>query len=97
VEAIILNTYHPVIGRLSIVEVIILNTCHPVIGRLSNINLNFFYGYRLNFPVIKKPRYEALSPDGDDPLSLSQSHRNSPQNSLEDDPYEFSDMFFPHI
>jgi hypothetical protein len=57
----------------------------------ENINLNFFYGYRLNFPVIKKARYEALSPDGDDPLSLSQSHRNSPQNSLEDDPYEFSD------
>jgi hypothetical protein len=56
--------------------------------------LNFFYGYRLNFPVIKKPRYEALSPDGDDPLSLSQSHRNSPQNSLEDDPYEFSDNYF---
>ena len=43
---------------------------------------------RLNIPVVKKPKYEPLSPDGDSPNL--QKLRNSPQ-SMEDDPYEFSD------
>lgn len=45
----------------------------------------------LSFPVIKKPRYEPPSPEEDYTMSLSQKNRTSPLNSLEDDPYEFSD------
>lgn len=45
----------------------------------------------LSIPVLKKPRYEELSPDGES-MMISQKHMNcnSPQ-SMEDDPYEFSD------